>query len=119
MAWGSKTLIANALSVAGTELFSSAVSLTPGELSHVQIVGNSDGTTDSLVVSIYVTLDDSSENWDTVPILTFELDCTDGADNDVSIVISGVYRYRIGFVRTGSTDTITTNAWSREDGVSL
>lgn len=119
MAWGSKTQIANALSVAGTELFSDAVSLTPGELSHIQVIGNSNGTTDNLVISVYTTLDDSSENWDTVPLMQFELDCTDGNDNDVAFIMSGVYKFRIGFVRSGSTDTITTNAYSREDGVDL
>lgn len=119
MAWTSKTQIATTLSVAGTELFSSAVTLTPGELTHIQVVGNSGGTTDSLVISIYTTLDDTSENWDTVPIFTFTLDCTDGNDNDVSIPLSGIYRFRIGFVRDGSTDTITTNAWTRDDSVAL
>jgi len=119
MAWTSKTQIENAAAVAGTELFSDIVVLNPGELTHVQVVGNSGGTTDSLVISIYTTLDDSTENWDTVPIHTFTLDCTDGNDNDVSIPLSGIYRFRIGFVRDGSTDTITTNAWERSDNVDL
>lgn len=119
MGWGSKSQIASSLSVAGTELFSSAVSLNPKELSHVQVIGNSNGTTDSLVISVYTTLDDSSENWDTVPIMQFTLDCTDGNDNDISFDVEGVYKYRIGFVRDGSTDTITTNAYYRNDGVSI
>ena len=119
MAWGSKTQIASGLSVAGTELFSSAVTLNPGELVHIQIVGNSGGTTDNLDIAIYTTLDDSTENWDTVPLTPLQLDCTDGNDNDISIPLSGIYRFRIGFVRSGSTDTITTNAWYRADGVSL
>jgi len=119
MAWGSKTQIENAASVAGTELFSDAVSLNPGELSHVQVIGNSNGTTDSLVISVYATLDASSENWDTVPLFQFTLDCTDGNDNDISFMISGVYKFRLGFVRDGSTDTITTNAYSIKDGINL
>ena len=119
MAWGSKTQIENAASVAGTELFSDKVSLNPGELSHVQVVGNSNGTTDNLVISVYSTLDASTENYDTAPLYQFILDCSDGNDNDVSFIVSGVYAFRLGFVRDGSTDTITTNAWSRLDGVSL
>lgn len=119
MAWSSKTQIENAASVGGTELFSDAVSLNPGELAHIQVVGNSDGTTSSLIISVYTTLDASSENWDTVPITQFTLDCTDGNDNDVSFAISGIYKFRIGFVRDTGTDTITTNAWYRSDGVSL
>jgi hypothetical protein len=91
----------------------------PGESADCQVVGNSDGTTDNLVVSVYTTLDDATENWDTVPLLSFELDCSDGNDNDISFIISGAYKFRLGFVRSGSTDTITTNAWQRKDGVKL
>lgn len=119
MGWGNKNQIATSLSVAGTELFSNKVSLDPGEVAHIQVVGNSNGTTDSLVISVYATLDDGSENYDTVPVFSFILDCTDGNDNDVSFIISGLYAFRIGFVRDGSTDTITTNAWERKDGVNL
>lgn len=119
MAWGSKTQIESAASVAGTELFSDIVSLNPGESAVIQVVGNSNGTTDNLIISVYATLDDSSENWDTVAIFKFELDCTDGTDNDVSFIVSGLYRFRLGFVRSGSTDTITTDAWERKDGISL
>ncbi len=117
MAWGSKTQIENAASVAGTELYSDKVTLNPGESSHIQVIGNSNGTTDNLVISVYATLDASSENYDTVPLFAFELDCTDGNDNDVSFIVSGVYGFRLGFVRSGSTDTITTNAYSRENGI--
>ncbi len=119
MAWGSKTQISNGQAVAGTELFSDIVTLNPGELAHIQIVGNSGGTTDNLDISVYTTLDDGSENWDTVPLSQVQLDCTDGNDNDISIPLSGIYRFRIGYIRSGSTDTITTNAWYRADGVSL
>jgi len=117
MSWGAKTQIASALAVAGTELFSTAVVLNPGELTHIQVVGNSGGTTDNLVISVYGTLDASAENWDTVAIMSFELDCTDGNDNDVSFTLSGLYKFRIGFIRSGSSDTIDTDAWVRKDGV--
>ena len=76
MAWGSKNQIATSLSVVGTELFSSAVSLDPGESCHVQVIGNSSSTNSSLIISVYTTLDASSENWDTVPIYQILLDCT-------------------------------------------
>lgn len=118
MAWGSKTQIENAASVAGTELFSDKVSLDPGESSHCQVIGNSNGTTDNLIISVYATLDASTENYDTTPIYSFELDCTDGNDNDVSFIVQGVYAFRLGFVRSGSTDTITTNAYERSNGIS-
>jgi len=119
MAWSSKTQIENAASVAGTELFSDVVTLNPGETALLQVVGNSGGTTDNLIISVYASLDDSAQNWDTVPIFTFELDCTDGNDNDVSFIVSGLFSFRLGFIRDGSTDTIVTDAWNRKDGVSL
>ncbi len=119
MSWGTKLQIATALSVAGTELFSDAVVLNPGELIHIQIIGNSGGIADNLIISVYTTLDASAENWDTVAITQVELDCTDGADNDISITLSDIYKFRIGFVRSGSTDTIVTNAYIRKDGVSI
>ena len=71
MAWGSKTQIETAASVAGTELFSDKVDLNPGEQAHVQVVANSGGTTDNLIISVYTTLDATSENWDTVPLFSF------------------------------------------------
>ena len=119
MAWDSKTQIMTAQSVVGTELFSSAVTLTPKEGLKVEVQGNSDGTTDSLIVNAYGTLDDSSENWDDVPFFTRVIDCTSGADSKASFVIKDEYRFRIGTVRQGSTDTITTNIWYRGDGVSI
>lgn len=119
MAWGSKTQVATSLSVAGTELFSDDIDLNPGESGHVQVVADSGGTTDSLIISVYGTLDDSSEVWDAVPVFQFVLDTTSGNPEEVSFVISGLYRCRIGFVRDGSTDTISTNAYIRKDGINV
>lgn len=119
MAWGSKTQIATNLSIVGTEQFSSAVSLNPGESAQVQVISNSGGTTDSLIVSVYGTLDASTETWDEVPITQFLLDCTSGNDTEVSFIVSRLYRFRIGFVRSGSTDTLVTNAYYRSDGISV
>jgi hypothetical protein len=122
MAWASKQswTIENSGNVDGTERFTTtSLGLNPGESCHIQVVGNSGGTTDSLIISVYATLDDSSENYDTVPVFQFLLDCTDGNDNDVSFVVSGLYRFRIGFVRDGSTDTIATTCNYRLDGISV
>ena len=118
MAWGSKTQIATSLSVAGTELYSSSVTLNPGETVHVQVDGNTNGTTDDLIVSVYGTLDASTENWDDTPMFKFSID-KDTDPHAVSFVVTGVYKFRIGFVRDGSTDTWTTDAYYRSDGVSL
>jgi hypothetical protein len=108
-----------AQAVAGTELFSSYVTLNPGALAHVEVEGNSNGTTDNFKGRGYGTLDASTENPDDFPIFEFTIDCTSGNDSKVSFPLSGIYRWRIGCVRDGSTDTITTDIWYREDGVSL
>ena len=119
MGWGSKTQIMTSQSVAGTELFSDAVDLNPGEVAHVEVEADFPGSpTDNLVVAVYGTLDASSENWDDTALFSFEID--NGTDpNKASFIVSGVYRFRVGCVRSGSTDTITTNIYQRRDGVDL
>lgn len=123
MAWDSKTslTIENSGDVDSTERYTTTyVTHTPGEWSHVQIVGNSDGTTSSLIIKVYTTLDASTENWDTVPIFQFLLDCTDGNDNDVSFSVpSWVYKWRLGFVTDTGSDTIATTANYRACGIDL
>lgn len=112
--WISKTQIMTAAAVAGTELFSSSITLNPGETAHIQVIGNSGGTTDNLIIAVYATLDPDGDNWDTVAVFKIELDCKDGNDNDISFVVSGLYSFRIGCVRSGTSDTITTNACYRK-----
>lgn len=119
MAWGSKTAVMTDQSVAGTELYSTAVTLNPGESADIQVSGNSSGTTDNLVIKVYGTLDDTTENWDTTAVWSQELDCTDGGPNLLSLNIFGKYKFRIGCVRSGSTDTITTSVWYRTDGINV
>ena len=119
MAWGSKTQIMTAAAVAGTELFSTPVTLNPGESAQVEVEGDFPvSPTDELVVSVYGTLDDSAENWDDTAIL--KLNIAKSPDpNKVSFIVSGLYKFRLGCVRSGSTDTITTDAYYRKDGVNL
>jgi hypothetical protein len=105
--WGSDTAATQLTSVSTEQFFSETPQLAPNEFAHVQIIGNSSGTTDNLLIKVYATLDASTENWDTVPIMEIELDCTDGADNDVSFIVQDVYKFRIGVQRDGSTDTFT------------
>lgn len=119
MAWGNKNQIATSASVAGTELFSSAVTLTPGELAHCEVEANPPATpTDDLLVRVYGTLDAATENWDDTPIFEFAID-KDTDPNKVSFIVSGLYKFRLGFIRDGTTDTIVTDAWERSDNVDL
>lgn len=119
MAWGSKTQIMTSASVASTAANSTAVTMTPGELSHVQLIANSNGTTSNLDIGVYGTLDASTENWDTVPLYQFTLDCTDGNDNDVSFVVPDIYKWRLTCERANGSDTITVNAYYRDNNIDL
>ena len=120
MAWGSKTTSTQLTSVTTEQFFSQTPTLNPGETTHVEVDADFPASpTDYLVVAVYGTLDDSSENWDDTPILEFEIDnATD--PNKLSFLVSGVYKFRVGVRRSGSTDTITSADMAhRLDGVSL
>lgn len=120
MAWGSKSQIATSSSVAGTELFSSAVTLNPGELAHCEVEANFPATpSDDLLVRVYGTLDATSESWDETPIYEFAIDKDLADPNKASFIVSGLYKFRLGFIRDGTSDTIVTDAWYRKDGVNL
>jgi hypothetical protein len=108
MAWGSKNTDATQLtSITDTEqFFDEEVTLGPKEVAHVQIEIDFGGTTDDAIISVYGTLDDATEDWDTQPIqsVRYPVALTDGF---VSLLVHGVYRFRIGVKSAGSTDTIT------------
>ncbi len=64
---------------------------------------------------MYTTLDDSSGVFDLIPMMEFE-NTTD--PNRISFLVTGVYKFRVGVRRSGSTDTITSADLSlRKDGV--
>ena len=120
MAWGSKTTSTQLTSITTEQFFSQTPTLNPGETAHVEVEYNPVASpTDNLVVSVYGTLDASAENWDDTPILEFEID--NGTDpNKVGFLVSGVYKFRVGARRSGTTDTITSADMAhRLDGVSL
>jgi hypothetical protein len=117
MSWTNKVKIADDLSVAGTELYSDAVELNSDETAHIQIVADFPaGPTDDLEVRVYTTLDASTETWDNTTFATAQT-MDNGTDpNRFSITVTGIYKFRLGFVRSGSTDTITVNAWYKSNG---
>ena len=119
MAWGSKTDATQLTSVSTVQYFTTTPTLNPGEVVHCEVQGNSSGTTDNLLVEVFGTLDASGENWDDVPIMSFEIDCTSGNDEKASFVMKDIYKFRIGVTRVGSTDTFTADFSYRADGVSL
>jgi hypothetical protein len=108
-----------AQSVQGTRLYTTWVTLAPGELAVVQVKANFPATpTDDLEVYILQTLDDTSETSDNQTSLATVLINTDDPAYK-SFPVSGMRKFRVGVIRTGSTDTITVDIWVRKDGVDL
>ena len=106
MAWGASNSTSFG-TVNNTEEFSSDITLNPGELSHHQIdFDPNTSPTDDLQVSVYGTLDDTSEEWDTTPFLRFIME--NSPDPHLrGFTVSQLYKYRVGVVATGGTDTFT------------
>ncbi len=120
MAWGSKATATQVTAITTSEkFFDQTPALNPGETIHVEVDANPPASpTDNLIVAVYGTLDASTEDWDDTPILEFEID--NGIDpNKISFLVSGVYKFRVGVVSSGSTDTFVADMAFRADGVSL
>lgn len=121
MGWGTKTNILSDASIDSTDDYSSAITLNPGEIAHVEVKAKnktSSSLTDDAVVSVYTTLDDSSEDWDTEAIFSQSVT---GSSNylKISFVLSGIYKARLGVKSDGATDNFTASANYRKDGVNL
>jgi len=118
MGWTDKTKCIDDQAVAGTEVFGDWVTLKSDESVHFQIKGDfGAGPTDDLLIRIYGTLDDSSEVSDTSPIVA---ERTLAKETDPGLLsiggLTGYYKLRLGVIRSGSTDTITVDAWYRKNG---
>jgi hypothetical protein len=90
----------------------------PRETAHLQVSVDFPGSpTDHAIVAVYTTLDDASEVWDLIPMMEFLLENTTDP-NRISFLVTGVYKFRVGVRRSGSTDTIASADLSlRKDGV--
>jgi hypothetical protein len=123
MAWSADNAATQLTTITTEQFFDDVISLNPGEIAHVQVhvaLGDSAGT-DPGQVSVYTTLDDSSETWDQVPIQSFYISQAGTLDDNwFSFTVSGVYKFRIGVKRvSGTSDSHTADMNSRVDGVSL
>jgi hypothetical protein len=114
MAWGSDTAATQLSSITTEQFFDQVPTLNPRETAHVQVWVEFPGSpTDHAIVAIYTTVDDSSEVWDLVFFLENSPD-----PNRISFLVTGVYKFRVGVRRSGSTDTITSADMAyRKDGV--
>ena len=74
MAWGSDTAATQLTGITTEQFFNQVPTLNPLEAAHVQVSVDFPGSpTDHLLVTVYTTLDDSSEVWDLIPITSFQL----------------------------------------------
>ena len=118
MAWGSDTAATQLTGITTEQFFDQVPTLNPRETAHVQVsVGFPSSPTDHAIVAVYTTLDDISEVFDLIPMMEFLLENTTGPE-PISFLVTGVYKFRVGVRRSGSTDTITSADLSlRKDGV--
>jgi hypothetical protein len=118
MAWGSDTAATQLMSITSEQFFNQVPTLNPRETAHCQVsIDFPSSPTDHAIVAVYTTLDDTSEVWDLIPMREFLIENTTDP-NRISFLVTGVYKFRVGVWRSGSTDTITSADLSlRKDGV--
>lgn len=106
MAWGSKDTSTQLTSVSATEqYFDDEIALGVNAYADIKVKVNHGGTTDDAIVSVYGTLDDSSETWDGEALLSRYV--SQGTLDNVwfALRVAGIYRFRVGVKSTGGTDT--------------
>lgn len=122
MAWGSEqsftdqTVINNSV-----EEFLEAVTLNPYEVAHVQLKIDNEhasAVTDALQISVYTTIDATSEVWDTDPFMRFEYKPSTINAEYKSLLIMGVRKFRFGALSKGATNTYTFGGTYMLNGVS-
>jgi hypothetical protein len=109
--WGADTALTTQTAINNsTEEFVGTIDLSSGLLAHIQLeVDNEHATTvtDDLIVSVYSTLDDASEVFDDEPFMQFQHTPATVSLERVAFDVSGVYKFRIGCLSSGATDTYT------------
>lgn len=120
MAWGADTASTQLTSITTEQFFSQTPTLNPGETAHCQVEVDFPTTpTDAAIISIYTTLDASTEVWDITPYVQFRL-ANSPDPGRLSFLIDGVYKFRVGVQRSGTTDTLTSADMShRVNGINL
>lgn len=118
MGWGADTNILSDTSIDSTEQMTNEVSLNPGEIAHVQVRAKnktSSSFTNDCVVSVYSTTDTIYDN---VALYSQTVEASSNYRN-VSFIISGAYKFKLGLKSDGATDNYTASVDYRKDGVNL
>lgn len=107
--WGEKTSASQLTSITTEQFFDATPQLDPNEVAHCEVEVTFPGSpTDDAIVSVYGTLDASNESWDEVPLMRFTIVRASNAASKASWVMPlGIYKFRVGVQRSGTTDTLT------------
>ena len=108
--WGADTTLGDQTAInETTEEFLNIVDMASAIAAHCQIeIDNESGSvTNGVIISIYATLDAATEVWDDVPFRTWVHFPTGIALERLSIIVTGVYKFRLGFLATAATDDYT------------
>ena len=118
MAWGSKITARQLTSITTEQVFDQAPTLNPRESAHCRVVVDFPASpTDDAVISVYGSLDGTA--WSATPLMALVLD-KDIDPNSIDFIVTGVYQFRVGVKRSGSTDTLASADLAfRKDGVSV
>ena len=106
--WGSDTALTTQTAIDNaTEEFIGTIALATALSAHIQLeIDNESGSvTDAVIISVYATLDATSEVFDDEPYMTFAITPDTVALERHPLVVSGIYRFRIGVKSSGATDT--------------
>ena len=106
--WGGDTALTTQTAIDNsTEEFMGTIDLATSLSAHIQLeIDNESGSiVDDVIISVYATLDASSEVFDDVAFMSFSVTPKGIALERLSFVVSGVYKFRIGALSAGATDT--------------
>jgi hypothetical protein len=118
MAWSAKISATQLTAITTEQIFDQAPTLNPRESAHCRVeVDFPASPTDDAVIAVYGSLDGSA--WSATPLMVLVLG-KEVDPNSIDFTVTGVYQFRIGVKRSGSTDTLASADLAlRKDGVSV
>lgn len=103
-----------------TSHYSQWDTLNPGESANLQIQAAFGSTGNDMYFRIIGTLDDSSENADTVSFVAGSIPFIGSTTQRRSVILTGPYKYRIEVRKGGTTaGSYTPNVYVRKNGISV
>ncbi len=106
--WGSDTALTTQTAIDNsTEEFIGTIDLSTALSAHIQLEIDNEGgsVVDSAIISVYATLDASAEVFDDRAYMTMTITPSGVALERHPLVVSGIYKFRIGVLSSGATDT--------------